>query len=219
MFCMLNICVKAEPVALIPIKVKIHGNEYDIEKLAKVGLPNKFQYCLIPNNEAHIEPLTRDVLKEHPELKAEVKVMTKDGFFDADEVDDSDSRQKVVLLTVPPVDKERHDTMIELVDLFNDKCKKDMQIIKVKYDIKIGKALLNKSEETIDEVKGRVETLTGSYSDMRDKQINDKKEEIEEAYKLYMENHEEQEAKKREEQEARGERVGFSMNMFGSDDE
>jgi hypothetical protein len=219
MFCMLNICVKAEPVALIPIKVTINGNEYDIEDIANMGLPNKSQYCLIPNNESHIEPLIRDVLKEHPELKAEVKVMTKDGFYDMDEVDDGEDRQKVVLLTVPPVDKDRHDTMIELVDLFNKKCKNDMEIIKVKSDAKIGKALLNESEETIDEVKENVETLTNSYSDMREKQISDKKEEIEEAYKLYLENHEKEETKKREEQEARGENVGFSMNMFSKDDE
>lgn len=69
----------------------------------------------------------KGVLREHPELKPAIMTIEQDKLVEIDESDEREDIQKLVVFTVPEVDEDRHDVLLQGVDTFYDKCKADME--------------------------------------------------------------------------------------------
>ena len=98
----MNLCVKAEPAALLSAVVVLDDFEYPLEKVSSVAIEDEVKYHMYPIDKNLIPQICKAILQEHPEFRQEV-------------VDET------IVFTVPPVDKDRKDDMEDLVDaLFKD---------------------------------------------------------------------------------------------------
>ena len=218
MFCYLNLCTKAEPAALLSVPVTIGGKSYGLEEVTEVMLPNEEQFILVPKKNAYISAILRGLMKEHPEFKNELKVFDGEKLLNPDEVEDEDPIQ-LILSTIPEVNKDRHDALLEAVDIFYDKCKVEMEKYKVSYTAQLMRALQDETSENPDEAKDQLEQTNDTYAKMRDELKEKKVKEVEDAYQRYLAKETEKENLRKEEEEARGEKAGFSLNMFMEDDD
>ncbi len=218
LYSFLNLCTEAEPAAMLSISVPMEGKSFCIEDLADLTIPDKDHFCIIPKNEVYISQLLRGVLIEHPELKPKIMFLGKERFLDIDEVEENAEYQKLIICTVPEVNKERYDILQNTIDAFYQKCKIDMDKLHIDYTCKQTKILNKRPIEEMDEVKEEMDKTTDVYVKMREDMYSMKKAEIEDAYQRYLEKQKEKAALIQEEVDAKGEHVGLRMKMH-SDDE
>lgn len=204
----INICVKPEPVALLSTSVIIDDNPYEIEKVAKVARPDDSCLQIIPMDQCLIPNICQAILLEHPEFRLD---LVDDPGAKA-ESDDSPA-PKIIVLTVPPVDKDRKDTMLDLVNALYEDCDKRM---KLDFDVaatKAGIAAISLPKETQDETKMEFENSYNNFVEQAKKYKENKIKEIEEAYARYCEENEANESKKKEEKDAEGQESVFKMPL------
>lgn len=216
LYSFLNICTKSEPVVMLSIQIPMGGEDLNIEKVAQVSILNEKQYCIIPFTESCIPNIIQGVMMEHPELKTEVMYVGEERLLALDEVEDSDRDKytKVVVCTVPNVDKERRDVMLDTVNLFYNHCKADMEKCKVEYGEKQMRILFGASAEEIDEARKALDKINDIYVKLRD-DMNDKKiKEIEDAYQRYLKEQDADKQSEKEEIESDETDGGLSMKMF-----
>lgn len=218
-YCYLNICTESEAAAMLSIPIPMGGKNFNIEEVAQVAIPDKKRYCIIPFSESYIPNIMRGVMMEHPELKTEIMYIGEERLLALDEVEDENQYTKTVVCTVPDVDKERRDVMLETVKLFYNRCKTDMENYKVEYVKKQMRILAGASSEEIDEARKELDKIEAVYIKSRD-DMNDKKiKEIEDAYQRYLAEQEAGSASAKEEIESDETGGGLSMNMFSGGDE
>ena len=204
----MNICVKPEPVSLLSTSVIIDDKPYDIEKVAKVMLPDDKSLQLIPVEQSLIPDITQAILLEHPEFKLDI-------------VDDPSAKResddafvpKMIVLTVPPVDKDGKKSMLDLVDALYQDCDKRM---KLDFDVeaaKAGVAAITLPEETQKETKKAFEDSYNNFVEQVKKYRENKTKEIEDAYALWCEENGNNEKKEREEKEAENRDAAFKMAL------
>lgn len=215
----LNLCTEAEPAAMLSIPVLLGGKTLHIEDLADLTIPDKKHYCILPKSESHLSSLLHGVLTEHPELKPEIMFLGKDCFLSMDEVEENAEYQKLILCTVPEVNKERYDVLMDIVEAFYQKCKLDMEKLRTDYTVRQTKALKNALPQEMDEAKESMDKTTELYVKMREELYSMKKTEIEDAHKRYLEKQKEKAALLQEASDAKGEFAGFSMKLFSDDNE
>ena len=69
-----NLCVKADPVALLPVTLNMGASEQNIEDIAEVAKPeDDYHLAVIPKMQDFIMDINQAVLDSHPEFKVEVK--------------------------------------------------------------------------------------------------------------------------------------------------
>jgi ribosome recycling factor len=222
LYCFMNLCTKSEPMALLSMTVKVRGGEFELEKVARASIPDDDHFCLQPYRESDIQPIIRAVMEEHPEFTPKPKLADKEEFVDLDETNilEDDPRIRVVLCTIPPVDKDRRDLLMNLVDGFYDNCKKQMEEEKMRTSSSLVKKYSKLlTEKEMDEAKQEMDKSYECFAESRDKLKDSKVDEIEEAYQRYLERQSEEETKKQEKEAAEGNFVKASMNMFADDDE
>ena len=218
MFCYLNLCTKAEPAALLSVPVTMGGKSYGLEEVAEVMLLNKDQFILVPKKNAYISVILRGLMKEHPEFKNEIKAFDGEKLLNPDDVED-ENPILLILSTIPEVNKDRYDALLRAVDIFYDKCKVEMEKYKANYTAQLVQALENNTSENPDEAKDKLEQTNDTYTKMRDELKEKKIKEVEDAYQRYLAKETEEENLRKEEEEARGEKAGFSLNMLIEDNE
>lgn len=218
-YCFMNLCIKAEPAALLSAEFEQGGLTLSIEDMGDVAQPDKYRLCVIPKESEDIPLIIKGVLREHPELKPAIMTIEQDKLVEIDESDEREDIQKLVVFTVPEVNEDRHDVLLQGVDTFYDKCKADMEKSHAAYVSKMTVALKGESVEDINAAKDELEGIYNTYVETRDKLKEDKIKEIEDAYQLYLKKHTEEENIRKEQADAKGEKAGFSMNMFAEGDE
>lgn len=196
-----NLCVKSDPSAMLSTNVIVDEAEQTIEKVAKVAIPNSYQFYLLPLDNCLIPAICKGVLAEHPEFRQEIQ-------------DDPDSEgMKMVVLTVPPVDKNRKDAMLDMVDALYKDC--DLRM-KADFDIAAAKATalaLPLPKETQDETKDEFQKMYDQHVEMAKTAKEDKVKEIEEAYAHFCEENDKEEKKAQEESDSKGEDNMFKMTL------
>ena len=55
---LMNLCVKAEPAALMPVTVEIMGKEYNLEEVAEIRRPDEYHLEIRANNENNLDDIT-----------------------------------------------------------------------------------------------------------------------------------------------------------------
>ena len=125
---MSNLCVKAEPTALMPVTVFVAGTEYNLEEVANILKPDDFSFDVYPKNQNNLQDIISGIFDVHPEFKMELKTDKAENEGGAD--------TQHVFYTMPPVDKDRRKLLNETTKTFHkkvyddsrDECDKMLQL-------------------------------------------------------------------------------------------
>jgi ribosome recycling factor len=195
-----NLCVKADPMSLLPVTVTVGNMQRNIEEVAEVVQMDDFHLAVMPKRMDVIRDVQEGIFEAHPEFKISLEQM---------EEDQADS--KFLLCEMPPVDKKRHDLLTEATKSLYEECKARMDAILLE-EKKIFVELLAEEpeslKETVDQLNKKYSDAVSDIQELRDKKLD----EIEEAYAKYLENHTQME----EEDQAN---VDVSHSMYLGDDE
>ena len=106
---LMNLCVKSEPVSLLPVTVVIDGEQMKLEECAKISKDDDYTFKIIPDFSSDIPALAQAIFRAHPEFKQEMQTMDVD-YVDEDG-DEQVEKMNYILLTMPDVDDERYDVL------------------------------------------------------------------------------------------------------------
>lgn len=65
-FRFINLCVKADPVALIPVTVNIEGDEKTLEQVAMTAQKDDYRFWIVPKYDEDMESICKGIAKVHP---------------------------------------------------------------------------------------------------------------------------------------------------------
>lgn len=97
-----NLCVKAEPMALLSVIVRMDGEEQEIEQVADVVVPDEYHFQILPKMTNSLEEINMGILTVHPEFEPSFELM-----------DPENPDTEYLIYKMPDVDKERRDMLME----------------------------------------------------------------------------------------------------------
>ena len=189
----MNLCVKAELGALMPVNVYIGDDSYNIEDVANIYSPDDFQFAVYPKNENNQQAIIQGVYEAHPEFKMEMK---HDG-------------GSYILYTMPVVDENRHDLLQNAIKGLYEECCGRIDAIHAEFKARMLENLtkVGVSETETDEALQALDDLRQKSMDMADQQLDQKQNEIDEALVRYQT----EQTQQKEEDEAYDVTKGFRM--------
>ena len=196
----MNLCVKAELGALMPVNVYIGDESYNIEDVANIYSPDEFQFEVYPKNENNQQAIIQGVYEAHPEFKMEMK---NDG-------------GSYILYTMPVVDENRHDLLQNAIKGLYEECCGRIDAIHAEFKARMLENLtkVGVSETETDEALQALDDLRQKSMDMADQQLDQKQNEIDEALVRYQA----EQAHQKEEDEAYDVTKGFRMYSSPDDE-
>lgn len=205
-----NLCVKAQPLALLSAEIiDEERGKLPIEKVAGVLMPDEFHLKIVPFDPSYIFPLCKAIKLEHPEFKQDLVVPD----------DSTDERERHLILTMPVVNKDRRDALLEAVDTLYDGCKAKMDKTCADYRLKLEKKIVVlPTDDERNESKDALEAKIKTYQDMADLNKTEKVKEIEEAYQRYLDEQTSKRNKADEAAAARGEHAGRQMRVGATEE-
>lgn len=200
-----NLCIKSQPMALLSVLVMDEEiGEMKIEEVCAVSVTDDYHMTLLPYDPRFIFPLCKAIAEEHPEFKQEL--VKPEG--------SNDENERHLILTMPVVNKDRHDVLIDSVDVLYDGCKAKMEKTCATYRVKLEQKIVTlPTDEERDEAKAALEKSISSHLEVINTVKADKVKEIEDAYQDYLN---EQAAKKAEADEkaaAHGHQAGQQLRF------
>ena len=205
----LNLCVKAEPVALLPVVIEDKdGDTHNIEDVAHTMLIDKYQFEIIPMDQEMIFNICKGFLTHHPEFKQEVVISAEDRKLYQDI-----ENEKHIILTVPEVNKDRHDFLLDAVKVLYDQCKVQVDKTNAGYTAKMAAKIVGMLEAEAEEAKNKLEESQKMYAKICDDYLAAKQKEIEEAYQHYLDDQATKKAEAEELAAARGETAGQQLRL------
>ena len=204
-----NLCIKAEPAALLSLTVvNSEGEPNDIENVAKVILKTEFQFEIIPNEEEMVYPICKALMKSHPEFKQEL--VTPE---DKDKLYPNDREERHIICTMPEVDKNRHDLLMDTVSTLYNECSVQLEKAHGVYVTKMTVKMESQSPGDSQEAMDAVDATYDQHKDIIKQYKELKEKEIEEAYQRWLAVKQEKELQQQEEQAARNDQAGLSMRF------
>ena len=180
-----------------------------IEHVAGVTMPDEYHLRLVPFDSRIIFPLCKAIKKEHPEFNQEL-VIPEDG---------ADDEQRHLILTMPVVNKDRRDALLQSVDTLYDGCKAKMDKTCAEYRLKLEKKIVVlPTDDERNEAKDALEAAIKNYQGLVDTTKADKVKEIEEAYQRYLDEQTSKRNKADEAAAARGEHAGRQMRVGATEE-
>ena len=194
----MNLCIKAEPAALLSLIVTdIEGNVYNIEDVADTMMPDDFTFVFVPKEMEMLPFIQKGIAETHPEFKQEVvKPKEDEHFFVANSADYDKERH--IVCTMPEVDKNRYDLLKQSVKALYDERMVEMDKIKAEYTQTLAEKTADLPKQEADEAKKRMEDLCNQYSEATKEFRNKKEQEIEEAHKEWELNQAEERLNRRQ---------------------
>lgn len=178
----INLCIKADPVALIPVTVNVEGVEKTLEQVATTAKKDDYRFWIVPKYDEDWENICKGIAKVHPEFKQEEGSFMVEGLSE-----DGEGREaKYIELTMPEVDDNRHDALKDAVDVIYQECKTLMEAAVNKAKAEIAFLSVGEPKEDIDGIKDAVDKLNKNCEEHRDKLHDAKLQEIEEAYQNWL---------------------------------
>lgn len=204
-----NLCVKAQPLSLLSAQIiDDEMGEMKLEQVAGVMLLDEYHLKLVPFDPRFNFPLCKAIKLEHPEFKQDL-VKPENGEED----------ERILILTMPEVNKDRRDVLIDSVNVLFDGCKAKMDKTSAEYRLKLEKKIVTlPTDDERNEAKDALDSSIKNHQGIVDKVKEDKVKEIEEAYQRYLD---EQTSKRNQADEtaaARGEHAGRQMRVGNSDE-
>jgi len=181
-----NLCVKADPISLLPVSITVGNMEQNIEDVAQVVQMDDFHLVVIPKHIDVLRDVQEGVFEAHPEFKMSIEQMEK-----------NDPNSRFILCEMPPVDKPRYDLLTEATKNLYEECKARMDAVLLE-EKRIFVELLAEDPESlqkvVDQINEKHNNAINDIMDLRDKKL----EEIEEAYAKYLEDHAQEDDDKRQ---------------------
>ena len=206
----MNLCVKAEPASLLSLEViDSEGGYQDIENVAFVLQKNDYQFEVVPKEEEMLFPLCKAFMKSHPEFKQEVvgKIPTEDR------LDRENDEEKHIIITMPEVDKNRRDVLMDSISSLYDECSAQMDKAKGDYTVRLLSKMEGESTSDIDEAKNSLEDGYNQHKDIIKTYRENKEKEIEEAYQRWLAKQDEKNQLQQEQDEAVGKKAATSFSF------
>ncbi|MEE0990848.1 MAG: ribosome recycling factor [Paludibacteraceae bacterium] len=199
-----NLCITADPMALLSATVKIEGQDLNLEDVASVSIPNDKQFSILPKDKDYLVPITKAIKLEHPEFKLEEKE-------EKDEI--SGENNIVIYYTMPEMNQERHDICMELIKADFDATNTKLEAIFSQGSAKVALKMANASEENMQLAKDKLQEIYDWHTDTLKKLKEEKEKEVEEAFQAYQTGEQEESKATEEKQVAEGIDQVFSMDM------
>lgn len=204
MYRLINLVVKADANTLLPAVIKIKGEEKKIEEVADVGMGSDYEMGVFPFQEDFLMPIGHAIMEVHPEFKQNVKILR---------LEDQQKDYQYLSLVMPDVDKDRHDLLLKGVDACLDEVKGQTEWAKGRYAVRLERELIGCSEQDVKEANDLFDATYDDHMQRIQKSIEDKQNDIEEAYELYQEQQAEKEKSQLEQAAAQGADVVNQMQM------
>ena len=182
----MNLCIKAEPAALLSLIITdIEGNVYNIEDVADTMIPDDFTFVFVPKEMEMLPFIQKGIAETHPEFKQDViKPQEDEHFFVASSADYDKERH--IVCKMPEVDNNRYDVLKQSVKALYDERMVEMDKVKAEYTKTLSERTANLPKEEADEAKDKMEALFKQYSDLCKQYHDTKEQEIEESYKQWQ---------------------------------
>ena len=208
---LMNLCVKAEEVSLLPVEVLIDGDLQKIEECAKIAKKDEYTFMVVPNFEEDLTAVAQGVFLEHPEFIQKVESMTVDGVDEEGKPVSSD--MPYLLLTMPKVDNDRYKVLKDSAKLLYDECKAAMELACTKADAKLAPLMADETEENIKKYKKVRDQIEADWNGHREKVYQEKLQEIEDAHNLWMADNVESILDRFEDEAAHNDNAGSSFRL------
>ena len=208
-----NLCVKAEPASLLSLTVEYDKTGFDIEQVADVAMPQENQLQIYPKDPALLYAIGKAIATSHPEFKQDIVVDKDNEEENSDNSEKDDDADKSILLTMPVVNKDRRDALMDGINLLYNETKTQLDANFNLYTQKLALKLENASPEEINEAKEALENIRKQHNDLAKEYHENKEKEIETAYQLYLEKQAEQEKNKQEQEAATNKEAGLGFKM------
>ena len=207
----MNLCVKAEPAALLSFTVTDdEGEETNLEEVASAGLANDYQFEIYPNDPKMVFAICKGIKEAHPEFKIDTRTEESD--------EEPEENQVVIVCTMPEVNKDRHDLLIEGVDTLYDQCKAKLDANHATYKTRLTAKLVGSSEDDIQEAEDELEKVYKTHDDICLEYKEEKVKEIEEAYQRYLDEQKKKQDAADERAAARGENAKTQYRVDQSEE-
>lgn len=204
-----NLCVKAQPLSLMSVVVEDDElGQMKIEEVAGLTMPDEFHLKLIPYDKRFYFSLCKAVKEEHPEFKQDL-VKPDDA---------TDENERYLILTMPVVNDDRHDELIDAVNLLYDGCKAQIDKTVASYKVKLEPKIILLSSDEREEVQNALDNSVKMHTSTIDNVKADKLEEIEEAYQHYLADQTAKQTAADEKAAARGVNAGQAFNINQEDE-
>ena len=177
---LMNLCVKSEPVSLLPIVVAIDGEKQKLEECAKISKDDDYTFKIFPDFSSDIPALAQGIFKVHPEFKQEMH-NEEVNYVDEDGVERTEN-VPYILVTMPEVNDERYDVLKDGVKVVYEDTKVKMENVVTNADAKMAELMAGESEDDIDKLKKARNKQVKTWTEQRDKVYNEKIKEIEDAH-------------------------------------
>lgn len=211
----MNLCVKAEEVSLLTLKVPIEDEMKNIEEVGYAGKKDGDDYSLyiVPKFQDDLRSIAEAVMIAHPEFIQDIVKETVDPGDGSGEVEVS-----YLKLTMPEVNDDRHDVLKQGADTFHDMCKTEMEMAKVEADAQFATLTVGESPLDVDNLKQAVDEVNDLWTNKREELYKAKLKEIEDAY-LQWQTHRQASARQQQEDDAaHNQNAGFSMRMTNEEE-
>lgn len=178
----INLCIKADPVALIPVTVNVEGTEKTLEQVAMTAKKDDYRFWIVPKYDEDWDSICKGIAKVHPEFKQEEGSFMVEGLSE-----DGEGREvKYIELHMPEVDDNRLDALKDAVDVIYQECKTLMEAAVNKAKAEIAFLSVGEPKEDVDGIKDAIDKLNKNCEEHRDKLHDAKLQEIEEAYQNWL---------------------------------
>ena len=208
---LMNLCVKAEEVSLLPVEVLIDGDLQRIEECAKIAKKDEYTFMVVPNFEEDLTAVAQGVFLEHPEFIQKVESMTVDGVDEEGKPVSSD--MPYLLLTMPKVDNDRYKVLKDSAKVLYEECKAAMELATAGADVKLPPLMVGESEEDIKRFNKMRDQLEAEWNGHREKVYQEKLQEIEDAHNLWMADNVESILDRFEDEAAHNDNAGTSFRL------
>lgn len=199
-----NLCVKAQPMALLPVTVNDEEQgDMTIEHVAGIVMPDDYHLKVVPFDPHFTFLLCKAIAKEHPEFKQDL-VKSEEG---------ADENDSYLILTMPVVNQDRYDELNDAVNVLYDGCKAQMDKTKAEYLVKLEPKFLVISSDERDEVQEALDSSIKTHMDFIDKLKADKLTEIKDAYQAYLDKQAAKKAEADEKAAAHGHQAGQQLRL------
>jgi len=175
-----NLCVKSDPLSLLPVDVTLIGEEKNLEEVASIVQPNEYQLAVYPKVQGYIKDIVQGVFAAHPEFKLESKNI--EGTKDEDNM-------KYILYTMPEVDKPRYDLLTQGVKSLHQECQIRFDEIYAEGKVGMLDILKDADKSEIDEANDALKDIYEKHVKDIDNLRDEKLDEIEDAYMKYTAEH------------------------------
>ena len=171
-----NLCVKAQPMALLSAEIiDEEMGAMKLEQVAGVMIQDEYHLKLLPYDPRFNFPLCKAIKLEHPEFKQELVVPENA----------TDDEERHLILTMPEVNKDRRDVLIDSVNVLFDGCKAKMDKTCAEYRLKLEKKIVVlPTDDERNEAKDAFESSIKNHQEIVDRVKTDKVKEIEDAYQM-----------------------------------